>query len=139
MPLISGVAWEGLTKMALDFKETIPRNMSRTMAGWTRELGEESIRLYRENLRGSQPSTAEDPLPVGIRTGALLAGAELHLLNQWAWEIINAVPWAGWIEDGTQFMAPRRPLGDAVDVLEKKLGVEGAMDRVLTLVLEIPG
>lgn len=132
--VISSVSFEGLTKQIAQFEDVIPQKCSQTMAGWTRELGEELLRLYRENLSGDQPSTADDPLPVGIVSGDLLAGAELRVLNQYSFEVVNAVPYSGFIEDGTEKMAPRRPLQNAADV--QALHFDSDMQGILVEFME---
>lgn len=134
MPLSSSVSFEGLTKILGDFQERIPQNASRIIAGWTGELGVFLHETYRENLAGFEPSTAEEPLPVGVRSGDLYMGAELHVLNQYAFEEINNVEYSGFIEDGTYKMAPRRPLQDAADQLTEKMGAE--QEQILVEIME---
>ena len=81
----------------------------------TKRASGRMLALYVENLSGSEPSTTEQPLPVGVRTGTLRAGAKVKQVNQYRADLYNDVPYAGFIEDGTRKMAPRRPLRDAVE------------------------
>ncbi len=134
MALASRVSYQGLTEMLLDFQERIPRKSQAVFGEWTRELGQMAHQLYRENLSGAVPSTAEDPLPVGIRTGELLDGAQLKIVNQFAFEEINETEWAGFIEDGTRFVAPRMPLQNAVDVMTIRM--RASQDQVLVEIFE---
>lgn len=120
----SAVGFEGLTKMTADFTERIPQDASRIIAEWTAELGIFVHEKYKENLAGMVPSTADNPLPVGYRSGDLYAGARLQILNQYAFEVVNETPYAGFLEDGTESIAPRRPLQDAVDQMTAKMGAE---------------
>jgi hypothetical protein len=118
------VQWEGLTKTILDFQETIPQNASRAIADMTEDLFETTLLRYIENLSGGSPSTDEAPLPVGIESGDLLghAWSDSQLTNQYAFELKNNSDHAAYIEFGTSKMAPRAPLQDAVDVLERETG-----------------
>lgn len=130
----SAVSFEGLTKMVGDFTERIPQNANRIISGWTGELGVFVHEAYRENLSGMEPSTESNPLPVGVVSADLFMGAELHQLNQFAFEEINNVEYSGFIEDGTATMAPRKPLQDAVDKLTAKMGVE--QEQILVEIFE---
>ncbi len=118
------VQWEGLTKTILDFQETIPQNASRAIADLTDDLFETTLLRYIENLSGGAPSTDASPLPVGIESGDLIghAWSDSRIVNQYAFEIKNESDHAAFIEFGTVKMAPRAPLQDAVDVLERETG-----------------
>lgn len=123
MPAGSTVSWKGLEKMILDLQETIPRQCSQSMSNLTQDTGETMLLRYQENLEGTVPSTASDPLPVGMRSGDLYDGANLRQINQYAFELSNDVDYSGWIEMGTEHMAPRHPLQDAVDITESEMDV----------------
>jgi len=131
--VISEVRWEGLAQMAFDLKVRKPSLMVREVNDLTKTLIGDVHTIYVENLSGSVPSTASRPLPVGVRSGDLRRGAKKRQINQYAGEVTNEVPYAGFIEAGTRKMAPRRPLGDAVDQVEQM--VPGELDKVLTTVL----
>lgn len=133
MALSSSVSYEGLTEMLTGLSD-VQQNASAKMAQWTGELGVFCHEKYLENLAGMEPSTADNPLPVGVRSGDLFMGAELHMLNQYSFEEINNTPYSGFIEDGTVKMAPRMPLQNAVDQLTEKMGAE--QDQVLVEILE---
>jgi hypothetical protein len=130
----SFVEWDGLTKMILDMDQNVPRNASREMAGMTRDLGDDMLQLYRDNLEGSEPSTAANPLPVGMRSGDLYAGATLSVTNQYAFSLYNDTPWAGFIENGTVKMAPRLPLANTVETVEQYMDV--TLDEVMVGIIE---
>ena len=131
--MISSVRWEGLTQMAFDLKRTKPSLMPQGINELTKGLIEMTHTIYVENLSGSVPSTAEQPLPVGVRSGKLRRGAKKRQINQYSGEVTNDVEYAGFIEAGTRKMAPRRPLGDAVDQVSEM--VPGRLDQVLTTIL----
>jgi hypothetical protein len=131
--MISEVQWIGLTEMAFDLKVRKPRKMIRGIDGLTKDMMDMLHQFYVENLSGSVPSTAARPLPVGVRSGRLRAGAMKRQINQYACEVSNTVYYAGFIEVGTRKMAPRRPLGDAVDKLSQM--VPGKLGKVLTTIL----
>ena len=134
--ITSSVRWEGLTKMVFDLQYGVPRRMDKGIERHTRRMGENVHQAYVDNLSGSVPSTAAQPLPVGVRSGHLLASAELRIVNQYRADVENKAHYAGFIEDGTRFMAPRRPLGDAVDTVGQM--VPGEMGKVLVNVLIQP-
>lgn len=98
----------------------------------TDALAATTFQSYLNNLEGSVPSTTANPLPVGIDTGDMLANAQLIRTNQYAFQIVNYSEHAGFIEDGTKYITPRRPLQNAVDKLEE--AVPGDMDEVMTTV-----
>lgn len=131
--MISEVRWEGLAQMAFDLKVRRPSKMVQEVSGLTKTLTGSVHEIYVDNLSGSVPSTATHPLPVGVRSGDLRRGAKKRQINQYAGEVTNEVPYAGFIEVGTRKMAPRRPLGDAVDQVGQM--VPGELDKVLTTVL----
>ena len=114
MPLKSSTRFERLTQLVAATQKAKSR-WPRSANALTKKAGGELLDLYKDNLSGSVPSTAEDPLPVGIRSGTLLEGAEMVQVNQYRADIKNDVPYSGFIEDGTYKMAPRRPLADAVE------------------------
>jgi len=95
-----------------------------------RGLKEAIATLYTRNLSGAVPSTDWRPLPVGVRTGTLRAGVKAQMLNQYSFKVTNDVPYSGFIEVGTRYMAPRRPLGAAVDQIAGRVPSE--MNKVLT-------
>ena len=128
------VEWQGLTKMLLTLKEKIPAACQSTLHEMTTELGAEALELYKQNLNGGNPSTDSDPLPVGVRTGELLAGARLVITNQYAFKLTNDVPYAGFLEDGTSKMAPRHPLQNAVDVMSIRYQAEAG--KAMTTITE---
>ena len=114
MALQSNVRFKGLSKTL--------KELAKVRGRWPTEANRMTKRsawrihdLYYENLSGYRPSTAEDPLPVGVRTGTLRAGAKVKQVNQFRADIVNDVPYSGFIEDGTRKMAPRRPLRNAVE------------------------
>ncbi len=129
----SSVRWEGLSQMAFDLKRTKPSLMPQGINELTKGLIEMVHTIYYDNLSGSVPSTAEHPLPVGMQTGDLRRGAKKRQINQYSGEVFNDVHYAGFIEAGTKKMAPRRPLGDAVDQVSEM--VPGKLDQVLTTIL----
>lgn len=140
MGLSSTVAWDGHTKLLLDLKNAAA-NSGRLMYEATLELGQEHLILYKENLNGTAPSSASDPIPVGVRTGELLAGARLDdggtgggTVNQYVYSIKNDVPYAGWIEDGTAHMAPRHPLQNSVDIMAGRYSAK--LDETMTTITE---
>lgn len=131
--MISSVQWQGLTQMAVDLKRTKPSLMQTGINELTKGMIGMVHQVYVENLSGVSPSTAARPLPVGVRTGKLREGAKKRQINQYSGEVTNEVPYAGFIEVGTKHMAPRRPLGAAVDQVSEM--VPGKMDQVLTTIL----
>jgi hypothetical protein len=118
--LESKVTWMGLGSMIADIKYRNrirwPQSANRLTQRWLTNVHNR----YKRNLSGRHPSTASHPLPVGIRSGTLLAGAQKRQINQYRGYIENLVPYSGFIEEGTYKMAPRRPLGAAVEVEERK-------------------
>ncbi|MBN1610369.1 MAG: hypothetical protein JW940_27320 [Polyangiaceae bacterium] len=128
------VEWRGLTKMAQNLYG-VPRFMDKTISDWyTRPMMMRVWDRYVANLQGPRrPRNFRGPvpatLPVGIRSGELLAGANKVQLNALASRVFNAVPHASYIEFGTEHMAPRRPLGTAVDV--ESQAVPGQMGEVM--------
>jgi len=132
--MISSVRWFGLTQMALDLGKGMPDRLGRGVNQYTKNLLETTHTLYVENLSGGSPSTTERPLPVGMRSGTLKAGARKVQRNQYSGEVLNDVPYAGWIEVGTCKMAPRRPLGDAVDRVREM--IPGELAQVMTTVVK---
>lgn len=84
---------------------------------------------YVVNLSGSVPSTSERPLPVGVRSGRLRAGAlkqkAARVGDVWAGRVYDDVPHAGFIEFGTRRITPRQPLANAV---REKAQVDERMD-----------
>lgn len=133
MPLSSSVGFEGLTEMITGLRN-VSRNASSKLAEWTGELGVFCHEKYMENLAGMEPSTADNPLPVGVRSGELFMGAQLRMLNQYSFEETNDTEHSGFIEDGTVNMAPRMPLQNAVDQLTEKMGAE--QDQILVEIIE---
>lgn len=130
------VQWEGLTKLILDFQETIPQHASRAIADLTTDLFETTLLRYIENLSGGAPSTDESPLPVGVESGDLIghAWSDSRQTNQYGFELKNDSDHAGFIEFGTVKMAPRAPMQDAVDVLERETGarLDGVVREIVT-------
>ena len=137
MPLRSSVSFTGLTRLFTGITN-MPAFAQSALHDMTEALGTELLQAYKDNLNGVVASTADDPLPVGVRTGELLAGAQLEAnagqaVNQHAFRIVNNTPWAGFIEDGTVKMAPRRPLGAAIDKMADRFGaaVGQAMTKIV--------
>jgi len=130
--MISNVKWYGLTEMIMDLKN-MPARMRREVNQYTKDVLEMTHQIYVENLSGSAPSTAGSPLPVGMRSRDLRNGAMKRQINQYACEVYNDVPYAGFIEVGTKKMVARRPLGDAIDQMDRI--VPGRMGQVLTTVI----
>jgi hypothetical protein len=96
----------------------------------TRDTGQKVHTKYVENLSGTQPSMAADPLPVGVVSGELRSKAKSVQVNQYRVDEVNDAPHSGWIEHGTAKMAPRRPLGDAVQQVGEELpGDMGEVNR----------
>lgn len=83
----------------------------------TAEVGQEGFAEYQANLSGGQPSTAANPLPVGVVSGELLGAATLTLETMAA-TISNPCNHAAYIEFGTSKMVARKPLWDAVQKME---------------------
>jgi len=134
MPYASETSWTGLLSMIEDLDSIRARGPG-AVAAMTDELGTETYLRYIENLEGAVPSTAENPLPVGIRSGDLIGQAQLIRLNQYAFEVTNSSGHAGFIEDGTEKMVARHPLQDAVDILEIRTKAE--MDSVMTQIWKL--
>ncbi len=128
------VQWTGLTELIADLEEHIPRRASRDLAVLNEEYMETVLQFYQDNLAGAEPSTEAWPLPVGMQSGELYEGARGELVNQHNCVVYNDDPKAGWIEDGTKYIAPRRPLQDAVETVEKTLDVQ--LDEVLVGIIE---
>lgn len=126
--LQSSIRWVGLTSMVWDI-----RGRARAMMPATNKMTKATMNLlhtiYVQNLSGSVPSTATSPLPVGVRTGTLKAGATKKQINQYKAEVFNDVIYSNWIEHGAKNLAPRRPLGNAVD--QVGLHVPGEMAAVI--------
>ena len=129
----SSVRWEGLTEMIMDLKAGVPARMDRGVNQYTKDILEIVRQMYVDNLSGGGPRTATSGLPIGERSGDLKEGATKRQINQYSGEVFNVVPYAGFIEEGTQHMPPRRPLGDAVDRGGEM--VPGEMGQVLTTVV----
>lgn len=113
--------WQGMTEALLNFSEKWPRDLSQGISDLTSDLQDMLVTEYKANLSGDSPSTAANPLPVGIRTGDLLNGVSSTQDNQYSFTLTNPVEHAGWIEDGTETMEPRHPLQTAVDTMESEL------------------
>lgn len=114
MPLRSRIHFKGLTQYiaALQKARTSwPKGANKLTVKASGQIAD----IYRDNLSGNVPSTAEQPLPVGVRTGDLLAGVETKQINQYRMDIINEVHYSGWIEHGTRKMVARRPLQAAIE------------------------
>ncbi len=98
------------------------------------ELVDDVHEQYVENLSGNVPSTASRPLPVGVRSGQLRAGAKKQgartnpVTGQTVGRVYDEVDWAGFIEFGTRKMAPRQPLAGALD---QEAQIDTRMDRVM--------
>ena len=135
--MISEVRWEGLAQMAADLRSGWPTRMGRGCSELTKGVMGTVHELYVENLSGGAPSTASRPLPVGMRSGDLRDGAKKVQVNQYRGDVFNEVPYAGFIESGTQHMAPRRPLGDAVDRAQEML--PGQVGQVMTTIIITEG
>ena len=133
MALSSSVTMKNLTATIANIRGSA-RKMQPTINDMTKDLMNAHHALYIINLSGTKPSTSSSPLPVGVRTGTLRAGAEKHQLNQYSYTIDNNVEYAGFIEAGTQKMTPRRPLANATEQIEKQ--VPGRMGEVITKVWE---
>lgn len=118
---MSSVTFTGLTRLMTGLSRA-PDVTDQHLSDWTKELGDEFLQAYQDNLSGSSPSTADSPLPVGIRTGELIAGATLTQTNQFSFQITNTSDHAGEIEYGTSVMAPRRPLQDVIDKMGALIG-----------------
>jgi len=114
MPLRSRIEWQGLSRFT-GVLEAGKRRIPAKFNDLTRKAGGIVLDLYKDNLSGRVPSTAAQPLPVGIRSGRLLEGAKLTQVNQYRVDIENDVPYSGFIEAGTYKLAPRHPLKAAVD------------------------
>jgi hypothetical protein len=112
--LRSKVAFKGLTQFTAAVAKA-RSNWPRCANKLTKTSSGQIADLYRDNLSGSQPSTSAQPLPVGVRTGTLLAGVEEVQINQFRMDIVNRVHYSGWIEHGTCKMTARRPLQVAVE------------------------
>lgn len=125
--------WTGLADMAFDLKVKKASKIPREVSALTKDLMNMAHQVYVDNLSGAVPSTAARPLPVGVRTGKLRAGAHKRQVNQWSCEVTNDVEYAGFIEVGTQHMAARRPLGNAVDTVERM--VPGKLNDVMTTIV----
>lgn len=129
----SFVEWRGLTEL-IHYLENVERRASRDMAILTEDTGEKMAQLYRDNLAGDVPSTENNPLPVGMRSSELYEGVRLEIVNQYAFDLYNDTPHAGWIEDGTRYIFPRRPLGDAVQQIEEVMDTN--LDEVMVGIIE---
>lgn len=131
--MISSVKWQGLTEMVMDLKRGVPMRTTRTVNEYTKDVLNMALQIYVENLSGGGPRKATSGLPVGVRSGDLLAGAKKRQINQYAGEVYNRVPYSGWIEEGTRRTPPRRPLGNAVDRVGWML--PGRMGKVMTTIV----
>ena len=132
MPLQSRIEWQGLSR----FTGVLEKGKARIPPKFndlTRTAGGIVLDLYKDNLSGRVPSTAAQPLPVGIRSGRLLEGAKMVQVNQYRVDVKNEVPYSAFLEFGTYKMAPRRPLSDAV---EKFIG-EDLPDEARRVMAEI--
>lgn len=120
------VEFKGLVSMAHNL-HGVPRFMSGAVSKlYTRPLMMFTWQRYVDNLHGPRrpvnyPGPVPATLPVGVRTGQLLAGANKRQINQWSFWVFNPVEHAAYIEFGTSRMAPRRPLGDAVEQAEAEV------------------
>jgi len=132
MPLRSRIEWQGLARFT-GVLETGKRRIPAKFNDLTRKAGGIVLDLYKDNLSGRVPSTAAQPLPVGIRSGRLLEGAKMVQVNQYRVDIENDTPYSAFLEFGTYKMAPRRPLSDAV---EKFIG-EDLPDEARRVMAEI--
>lgn len=135
MPLQSRVEWVGLTKMIEDIANRSRVRWPQGCIKLTRKWANKVHKRYVENLSGSAPSTSEKPLPVGVRSGDLRAGAKTVIINQYKFREENDVPYSGFIEDGTVKMTPRRPLGNAVFRTQDE--APGDMNEVLVEVWRV--
>ena len=113
MTLRSRVEFRGMTNLTQALAQG-RRMTARELSKFTQVAGGHVLDLYKDNLSGRVPSTAERPLPVGIVSGELLDSADMKQVNQYRVDVVNDAPHSGWIEKGTSKMAPRRPLEDAV-------------------------
>lgn len=125
-----GIQWTGLTDLILALGK-IPENMNHELANMTQELFDETLLRYIENLSGSVPSTAADPLPVGIVSGDLIehAWSDSKVTGENSFELRNESDHAAFTEFGTEKMEPRHPLQDAVDILESQMNAK--LDEVM--------
>ena len=114
MPLRSKIFFKGLTQFTAAVEKariSWPKGANKLTVKASGQIAD----LYRDNLSGSVPSTASQPLPVGVRTGDLRAGVQQKQINQYRMDIINEVHYSGWIEHGTRKMVARRPLQHAIE------------------------
>jgi len=125
----SRVEFKGLTAMIMDLQGRAKKTMPLT-SKMTKGLNDATYTLYVQNLSGSVPSTAAQPLPVGVRSGTLRSNAKRRMINQYSFMIENETFYAGFIEEGTRHLVPRRPLGNAVDQIQNK--VPGEMGATMT-------
>jgi hypothetical protein len=129
------VKWQGLDKLQAGMKSKGTKS-KRYIREWNELAGDLVEMRYIDNLSGSRPSTAASPLPVGVRSGTLKAGVHKEKKGggrNVSVEITNRAGHAGWIEDGTYKMAPRKPLKDAVDKTEKE--VPGQLGDVMVKIV----
>jgi len=132
MGIQATVKWKGLTKLVKGIEDGKAKTKP-SLSEFTRKLGKDVLDKYQENLSGAVPSTAARPLPVGVVTGELLAGARVKQVNQYRTDVYNDAGHSGWIEDGTSKMAPRRPLKNALDQIEETVpGRMGEVTRKIT-------
>lgn len=132
--LASKVSWRGLSEMIRDIKRRQLVEWPKGANAMTKKAMNTIHATYVQNLSGAVPSTAVKPLPVGVRSGNLKAGAKKRQVNQYRCYVENLVPYSGFIENGTYKMAPRRPLADAVEKFEAGLQIEA--EKVLVEVWE---
>lgn len=124
------IQWTGLTDLIMNLGK-VPDNMKRELASMTQELFDDTLLRYIENLSGATPSTAADPLPVGIDSGDLIghAWSDSQVTGENSFQLKNDSDHAGPVEFGTEHMEPRRPMGDAVDILESQMNAK--LDEVM--------
>jgi hypothetical protein len=135
IPKRAVVRWEGLEEL-VGAIGAMKRRAPREIRKMAKKSGWAVLDNYKKNLRGSEPSTAERPLPVGRRTGRLYEGAQIQnkpsaFRDQWT--VFNETPYSGWLEFGTSKMVPRRPLQVAVETVSNETPAE--MGRVIEDIL----
>lgn len=115
----------GMLGISQKAENSIPEMTSRT--------GEATFQKYQDNLQGSQPSTDENLLPVGMVSGDLYSKAQLTV-NDYSWGIENQSDHAGFIEYGTSKMVARAPLQDAMNSFEED--VQDDIDSTMESIVE---